>query len=48
MSEMVVPHEDAPTDSWYLAEDYASCERARTAGHPLMADTGVRLFHVGR
>ena len=45
---MVVPHEDAPTDSWYLAEDYAFCERARTAGHPVMADTRVRLFHVGR
>jgi hypothetical protein len=45
---LVVPHADDPTDHWYLAEDYAFCERARTAGHPVLADTRVRLFHVGR
>lgn len=45
---MVIPHTDVPEDSWYLAEDYAFCERARTAGHRVMADTRVRLFHVGR
>jgi hypothetical protein len=33
---------------WYLAEDYAFCERARRAGHALWADTRLRLSHVGR
>jgi hypothetical protein len=35
-------------DHWYLAEDFAFCERARRAGHPVFADTRIRLFHVGR
>jgi len=33
---------------WYLAEDYAFCHRARAAGHAIMADTRVRLWHIGR
>jgi hypothetical protein len=33
---------------WYLPEDFAFCERARTAGHPVFADTRIRLTHVGR
>jgi hypothetical protein len=32
---------------WYLGEDYAFCERARQAGHKIMADTSIRLWHVG-
>jgi len=32
---------------WYLAEDYAFCERARQCGFKVMADTSVRLWHVG-
>ena len=32
---------------WYLGEDFAFCERARRAGFPIMADTTVRLWHVG-
>jgi hypothetical protein len=32
---------------WYLPEDYAFCDRARRCGFPLMADTSVRLWHVG-
>ncbi|MBI2478688.1 MAG: hypothetical protein HYV60_08665 [Planctomycetia bacterium] len=32
---------------WYLGEDYAFCERARLAGHRVMADTTIRLWHVG-
>jgi hypothetical protein len=32
---------------WYLAEDYAFCERARQAGVPILADTSIRLWHVG-
>jgi hypothetical protein len=32
---------------WYLAEDYAFSERARRAGHKLMADTSIRLWHHG-
>ncbi len=35
-------------DAWYLAEDYAFCERARRAGHPVLADTRIRLQHIGR
>jgi hypothetical protein len=33
---------------WYLAEDFAFCERARRAGHPVYADTRIRLRHFGR
>jgi hypothetical protein len=33
---------------WYLNEDYAFCHRARAAGHVIMADTRIRLWHVGR
>ncbi len=43
-----------PTDSkvgrtghWYLAEDYAFCHRARQSGLPIMADTTIRLWHIG-
>jgi predicted O-methyltransferase YrrM len=32
---------------WYLAEDYSFCERARLCGYRVMADTTVRLWHVG-
>ncbi len=32
---------------WYLGEDYAFCERARLAGVKVMADTTIRLWHVG-
>jgi hypothetical protein len=32
---------------WYLGEDYAFCERARQAGFAIMADTSIRLWHVG-
>jgi hypothetical protein len=31
----------------YLAEDYAFCERARQTGFPCIADTTIRLVHVG-
>jgi GT2 family glycosyltransferase len=50
--EPVVPYflpfvvEDAG-EPWYLAEDYAFCERARRAGFKVLVDTRVRLFHVG-
>ncbi|MGQ9918681.1 MAG: hypothetical protein ACUVS7_14815 [Bryobacteraceae bacterium] len=37
-------HEDG---HWYLAEDYAFCERARQCGFRIMADTTVRLWHIG-
>ena len=33
--------------SWYLAEDYAFCARARQCGIAIMADTSIRLWHVG-
>jgi len=32
---------------WYLAEDWAFCQRARQCGYRVMADTAVRLWHVG-
>ncbi len=33
--------------NWYLGEDFAFCERARQAGHRIMADTSIRLWHIG-
>jgi len=33
--------------AWYLSEDYAFCERARRCGFRVMADTTIRLWHVG-
>jgi GT2 family glycosyltransferase len=35
------------TGPWYLAEDYAFCERARQCGFKIMADTTIRLWHIG-
>ncbi|MDA1050976.1 MAG: hypothetical protein O3C40_10915 [Planctomycetota bacterium] len=35
------------TGHWYLAEDFAFCERARQAGFKIFADTSVRLMHYG-
>jgi hypothetical protein len=34
--------------TWYLPEDYAFCHRARAAGVRIMADTSIRLAHVGK
>jgi hypothetical protein len=34
--------------SWYLPEDYAFCHRAKLCGVPIMADTTIRLSHVGK
>jgi hypothetical protein len=39
--------ESAPGVFSYLPEDYAFCERARRSGVAVMADTAVRLWHVG-
>jgi len=33
---------------WYLGEDFAFSERARRAGFSVMADTTIRLRHMGR
>ncbi|MDB5311966.1 MAG: putative rane protein, partial [Gemmataceae bacterium] len=41
---MVVGDPDGP---WSVSEDYAFCERARRCGFKVMADTTVRLWHVG-
>jgi hypothetical protein len=41
---MVHPCEDG---HWYLAEDYAFCQRARASGFRIMADTTIRLWHIG-
>jgi hypothetical protein len=32
---------------WYLADDFAFCERARQCGYKIVADTTVRLLHIG-
>jgi hypothetical protein len=31
----------------YFGEDAAFCQRARDAGHRIMADTTIRLYHIG-
>lgn len=41
---MAAPFQDA---HWYLAEDYAFCTRAKQCGYKIMADTTIRLWHVG-
>jgi predicted O-methyltransferase YrrM len=33
---------------WYLADDYAFCQRARASGYRIFADTTIRLWHVGQ
>jgi hypothetical protein len=33
--------------AWSLSEDYSFCERARRCGFRVMADTTIRLWHVG-
>jgi hypothetical protein len=38
---------DLPEAPWYLAEDYAFCERARRCGFAIWADTRIRLRHIG-
>ncbi len=32
---------------WYLGEDFAFCERVRQADYKIMADTTIRLWHIG-
>jgi hypothetical protein len=41
---MLLPVDDG---TWYLAEDYAFCERARQCGYKIIADTTFRLAHIG-
>ncbi|MGO8748170.1 MAG: class I SAM-dependent methyltransferase [Thermoguttaceae bacterium] len=41
---MIRPIEEG---TWYLAEDYAFCERARQCGFRIYADTAIRLSHIG-
>jgi len=45
---MVIADDAVAGGYWYLSEDYAFCERARQAGHSVVADTTIRLGHVGR
>jgi hypothetical protein len=33
--------------AWYLGEDFSFCERVRRCGFRIMADTSIRLWHVG-
>lgn len=42
---MIIPDGEG---KWYLGEDFAFSERARRADFPVMADTRIRLDHVGR
>ena len=39
--------EPPPASNWYLAEDFAFCERARRCGYKIMADSTIRLMHFG-
>jgi hypothetical protein len=41
---MMMPIEDG---HWYLAEDYAFSERVRSVGYKVVADTSIRLWHLG-
>ena len=43
----VADPEAARKGHWYLAEDYAFCHRARQCGIPIIADTTIRLWHIG-
>jgi predicted O-methyltransferase YrrM len=36
-----------PGGAWSISEDYAFCERARRCGFRVVADTSVRLWHIG-
>ena len=48
---MIIPDEDAheasPDAQWYLPEDFSFSERVRRAGYKVMADTSLRLGHIG-
>lgn len=41
----IIPYQEG---SWYLAEDYSFCHRARRCGYTIWVDTSIRLFHIGR
>jgi len=41
---MIAPIDGEP---FYLSEDYSFCERARQCGFKVMADTSIRLWHIG-
>jgi hypothetical protein len=41
---MVRPRDEG---TWYLADDFAFCERARRCGYRVLADTTIRLWHYG-
>ncbi len=41
---LIVPDEVGHS---YLAEDFAFCERAQRAGFQVLADTRIRLWHIG-
>lgn len=39
---------DPEVGFWYLSEAWSFCERARQAGHKVIVDTSIRLWHYGR
>lgn len=41
---MLHPIEDG---HWYLAEDFAFSQRVRSVGYKIVADTSIRLWHIG-
>ena len=41
---MIIPDGDS---HWYLAEDFSFCRRARDCGYRILADTTIRLKHIG-
>ena len=40
--------QDTSGEPWYLNEDFSFCERARQSGFRIIADTTIRLWHIGR
>jgi hypothetical protein len=42
---MLLPDGD---EHWYMNSEYSFCERARRSGFRIMADTRIRLGHIGR
>lgn len=44
---LVIPDPNVEGGHWYLADDFAFCERARQCGFRILADTTIRLTHIG-
>jgi len=45
--QMVIPSDDG-NEFYYLSSGFSFCERVRQCGYPIMADTTIRLGHIGK